>query len=196
MVTVLMNAAGGGQSLTALDVTGTISHPSQSTRSSTVSTISSRYTTAVMAFLLTRPSAILGLGLGTSLCLNPLSPFRAPPMQCQYTAPYYRPEAQTTAETGWEIPANDPALNKQGKTSTTSGGGGLLTARNMRQASMGSVLGLVAGVGLRAFSRALVVLIGMGIVLVEVRLPAGSLCGGDGWLLINVASIVGCVEGV
>ena len=61
---------------------------------------------------------------------------------------------------------------------------------------MGSVLGLVAGVGLRAFSRALVVLIGMGIVLVEVRLPAGSLCGGDGWLLINVASIVGCVEGV
>jgi uncharacterized membrane protein (Fun14 family) len=38
----------------------------------------------------------------------------------------------------------------------------------MRQVSLGSVLGLIVGVGLRAFSRALVVLLGMGIVLVEV----------------------------
>lgn len=124
-----------------------------------------------MAFLLTRPSAVLGLGLGASLCLNPLSPFRATPMQCQYTAPYYRPEAQTT-ETGWGIPPNDPALLKQGKTSPSSGGRGLLTPRNMRQVSMGSVLGLVAGLGLRAFSRVLVVLIGVGIVFAEVCLLA------------------------
>lgn len=38
----------------------------------------------------------------------------------------------------------------------------------MRQVSLGSVLGLVAGVGLRAFSKALVVILGMGVVLVEV----------------------------
>lgn len=38
----------------------------------------------------------------------------------------------------------------------------------MKQVSLGSVLGLVAGVGLRAFSRVLVVILGMGVVLVEV----------------------------
>jgi uncharacterized membrane protein (Fun14 family) len=38
----------------------------------------------------------------------------------------------------------------------------------MRQVSLGSVLGLVVGVGLRAFSRVLVVLFGMGIIAVEV----------------------------
>ena len=38
----------------------------------------------------------------------------------------------------------------------------------MRQVSLGSVLGLVVGVGLRAFSRVLVVLLGMGVVFVEV----------------------------
>lgn len=127
-----------------------------------------------MAFLLTRPSAMLGLGLGTSLCLSPLSPFRASPMQCQYASPYYRPEGQhqhQAAQTGWGIPLDDPSLVKQGRTKTSgssSSNGGLLTARNMRQVSLGSVLGLVAGVGLRAFSRVLAVVIGMGIVFVEV----------------------------
>jgi uncharacterized membrane protein (Fun14 family) len=38
----------------------------------------------------------------------------------------------------------------------------------MKQISLGSVLGLVAGVGLRAFSRILVVVIGMGVVFIEV----------------------------
>jgi uncharacterized membrane protein (Fun14 family) len=37
----------------------------------------------------------------------------------------------------------------------------------MKQISLGSVLGLVAGVGLRAFSRILVVVIGMGVVFIE-----------------------------
>jgi uncharacterized membrane protein (Fun14 family) len=45
---------------------------------------------------------------------------------------------------------------------------GFLTAEGMRQVSLGCVLGLVAGVGLRAFSKALVVILGMGVVLVEV----------------------------
>lgn len=97
-------------------------------------------------------------------------------MQCQYTAPYYRPEGQTSAETGWAVHANDPLLSKQGRSGVRGGNGGLLTPSNMKQVSLGSVLGLVAGVGLRAFSRVLVVIIGMGVVLIEVCIScSGSL---------------------
>lgn len=159
---------------------------------------SKQSTNITMAFLLTRPSAVLGLGLGTSLCLSPLSPFRASPMQCQYASPYYRPEHQhQAAQTGWGIPLDDPTLVKQGntKTSGSSSSGGLLTARNMRQVSMGSVLGLVAGVGLRAFSRVLAVVIGMGIVFVEVLSFLGSWVGLGCWMHANDL-VVGCFEGI
>lgn len=57
-------------------------------------------------------------------------------------------------------------LRKQGQTSSKSPR--WLTPRRMRQISLGSVLGLIAGVGLRAFSRTLAVVLGMGVVLVEV----------------------------
>lgn len=122
-----------------------------------------------MSFLLSRTSTVLGVGLGLSFTLHPLSSFRASPIQCQYSAPYYRTDVPAATETGWGVPSDDPVLAKQGKTRpSTSSGSGALTASNMRQVSLGSVLGLVAGVGLRAFSRALVVLIGMGVVFVEV----------------------------
>ncbi|PYH29794.1 uncharacterized protein BO87DRAFT_380252 [Aspergillus neoniger CBS 115656] len=126
-----------------------------------------------MAFLLSRTTTTLlgtGLGVGLSLSLHPLSPFRAPPMQCQYTAPYYRPESQISPDSGWVMDSQDPLLRKQGTTRNSShntAGGGILTASNMRQVSLGSVLGLVVGVGLRAFSRVLVVLLGIGIIAVE-----------------------------
>ncbi|BCR85912.1 uncharacterized protein ACHE_21370S [Aspergillus chevalieri] len=116
--------------------------------------------------LLSRTSTVLGIGLGLSFTMNPLSPLRASPMQCQYSAPYYRTEAPA-AETGWGVPADDHLLSKQGKTRPGTSAGGFLTKNNMKQVSFGSVLGLVAGVGLRAFSRVLVVLIGMGFVFVE-----------------------------
>lgn len=124
-----------------------------------------------MSILLSRTSAVLGAGLGLSLTLSPLSPFRAAPMQCQYTAPYPRTGDNTIP--GWGISADDPVLVKQGRTGrdvwgSSGSGSGILNASNMRQVSLGSVLGLVAGVGLRAFSRALVVLLGMGVVFVEV----------------------------
>ncbi|KAJ5099511.1 hypothetical protein N7532_006512 [Penicillium argentinense] len=110
----------------------------------------------------------LGVGLGvTAATLHPLSPFRTAPMQCQYTAPYYRPETQANVETGWAVKPEDPILQKQGKTGLAQRSG-FMTKENMRQVSLGSVLGLVAGVGLRAFSKALVVLLGMGVVLIEV----------------------------
>lgn len=134
-----------------------------------------------MSFLLTRTSAVLGVGLGLSL--SPLSPFRSAPMQCQYSAPYYRPESQASPDSGWTVDRNDPVLLKQGATKS-----GWLTASNMRQVSLGSVLGLVVGMGLRAFSRVLVVLLGMGVVFVEVcswfsLLTGFSYVVGVSWLI-------------
>ncbi|KAB8075918.1 hypothetical protein BDV29DRAFT_97984 [Aspergillus leporis] len=113
-----------------------------------------------MSILLTRTSAVLGVGVGLSLSLSPLSPFRSSPMQCQYGALYSRPDSP---DSGWTIDRNDPSMLKQGTTRPS----GILTASNMRQVSLGSILGLVVGVGLRAFSRVLVVLLGMGVVFVE-----------------------------
>ena len=128
-----------------------------------------------MAFhLISPPSTILRLGLGLGIglsaaTLHPLSPFRAAPMRCEYSAPYYRTEGQASPETGWTVPPNDPILQKQCRTGTAAQAkNALLTPENMRQISLGSVLGLVAGVGLRAFSKVLLVVLGIGIVLVEV----------------------------
>jgi hypothetical protein len=126
-----------------------------------------------MAFPLLSPLRLgLGLGIGISAAtLHPLSPFRAAPIQCQYTAPYYRPESPANAETGWAVKSDDPLLQKQGRSDiAVQARDTFLTPENMKQISLGSVLGLVAGVGLRAFSRVLVVVIGMSVVLVEVGL--------------------------
>ncbi|KAL4784631.1 hypothetical protein BJX76DRAFT_214784 [Aspergillus varians] len=112
--------------------------------------------------LFSRTSAVVGIGLGLSFSLLPSSPFRALPIRCDHITPSRRPDS---TDSGWAIGSQDPLLKKQG--TTTRRGGGILTASNMRQASMGSVLGLVVGVGLRAFSRVLVVLFGMGIVAIE-----------------------------
>lgn len=129
--------------------------------------------------LFTTPS-ILRLGLGLSVgfsaaaaTLHPISPFHATPMQCQYSAPYYRPESQSQVnpESGWAVDSNDPILRKQGRTRVSGQGqrsSRFLNARTARQISLGSILGVVAGVGLRAFSRVLVVLLGVGVVLIEV----------------------------
>ncbi|OJJ58233.1 hypothetical protein ASPSYDRAFT_152516 [Aspergillus sydowii CBS 593.65] len=110
---------------------------------------------------LSRTSAVVGIGLGLSFSMLPSSPFRALPMKCDYTAPYSRPDSTDPA---WAVHPQDPLVKKQGTTVRQTG---ILTASNMRQVSMGSVLGLVVGVGLRAFSRVLVVLFGMGIVAIE-----------------------------
>ncbi|KAJ5948900.1 hypothetical protein N7454_002207 [Penicillium verhagenii] len=125
-----------------------------------------------MAFPLFSPSIVrLGLGLGVGLSvatLHPLSPFRTAPIQCQYSAPYYRPESQANADSGWAVKPEDSILHKQGQTGIAEKAkAAFLSPDNMRQISMGSVLGLVAGVGLRAFSRVLVVVLGMGIVFIE-----------------------------
>lgn len=119
-----------------------------------------------MAFrLFCQPPSLLRLGLGVGLGLSaatmhPLSPFRAAPMLCDYASPL--PQQSTfKKEPEWAIGTG--AGQKQSKRT-------VLNSETMRQVSLGSVLGLVAGVGLRAFSKALVVILGMGVVLVEVCL--------------------------
>lgn len=120
-----------------------------------------------MSFRLFAPPTIarigLGLGLGVSAAtLSPLSPFRAAPLRCDYAAP-----RAGVAEGDWLV--KEPLGQKQGGASIAEQAkAAFLTPENMKEISLGSVLGLVAGVGLRAFSRALVVLLGMGVVLVEV----------------------------
>lgn len=140
-----------------------------------------------MAFQLFSTPSILRLGLGVGLgisaaTLHPFSPFHVAPMQCQYNAPF----SQSNADTPWAVKPEESLLQKKGRTTgLTQERGGFLTKENMRQVSLGSVLGLVAGVGLRAFSKALVVLLGMGVVLVEVcyshtqhtHFPSGELTG-------------------
>ncbi|CRG87234.1 hypothetical protein PISL3812_04251 [Talaromyces islandicus] len=108
-------------------------------------------------------TAALGAGLGLSL-LHPSSPLRSSPLQCQYNAPYYNRHA--SPETGWSLDPNSPIVEKQGRTSPAAGNR-LLSAWTVRQISLGSVLGLAAGLGLRVFSKALVFVLGVGIVLVE-----------------------------
>ncbi|KAL4967512.1 uncharacterized protein BDV14DRAFT_26098 [Aspergillus stella-maris] len=107
-------------------------------------------------FTLSRTSAMVGLGLGVgaTFSLLPTSPFRASPMRCDYAA--------GATGSSWTTTSNPP-LGKSLQTRDS----GIMTASNMRQVSMGSVLGLVVGVGLRAFSRVLVVLLGLGFVAVE-----------------------------
>jgi hypothetical protein len=112
-----------------------------------------------------QPTTLLRLGLGVGIGLSaatmhPLSPFRAAPMKCEYAVPQ---QTGFHKDSGWVV---NPAESMGQKQSPKRNG--LLNAETMRQISLGSVLGLVAGVGLRAFSKALVVILGMGVVLIEV----------------------------
>ncbi|KAJ6132350.1 hypothetical protein N7471_007565 [Penicillium samsonianum] len=118
-----------------------------------------------------QPATLLRLGLGVGIGLSaatmhPLSPFRAAPMQCQYAVPQ---QSSFKKDSEWAVNPAESVEQKQ----SHSRRNGLLNAETMRQVSLGSVLGLVAGVGLRAFSKALVVILGMGVVLVEFAASKG-----------------------
>ncbi|KAL1878960.1 hypothetical protein Plec18167_004255 [Paecilomyces lecythidis] len=122
--------------------------------------------TTFLSPLLHRPLlyASIPVGVGLSL-LHPSSPFRAAPIQCQYVSPY--PNIHASQDSGWAFdPKTEPLLQKQGKTGPRNSSG-WLNASTLRQLSLGSVLGVLAGLGLRAFSKALVVLLGVGVVVVE-----------------------------
>ncbi|KAL2220038.1 hypothetical protein M432DRAFT_638192 [Thermoascus aurantiacus ATCC 26904] len=121
-----------------------------------------------MTTLLPRSLLYTSVSAVSLFLLHPSSPLRAPPLQCQYYAPYPVPAQHARPEqSAWTF---DPAAEKQGKTSPhrkNGNGGRLLTASTMRQISLGSVLGVLAGLGLRAVSRVLVFAVGVGIVVVE-----------------------------
>ncbi|KAJ5197038.1 hypothetical protein N7449_007517 [Penicillium cf. viridicatum] len=117
-----------------------------------------------------QPATLLRLGLGVGIGLSaatmhPLSPFRAAPMQCQYAVP----QQSFNKDSDWAVNPAESVGQKQVRPRRT----GLLNAETMRQVSLGSVLGLVAGVGLRAFSKALVVILGMGVVFIEFAASKG-----------------------
>lgn len=115
------------------------------------------------------PATLLRLGLGVGIGLSaatihPSSPFRAAPMRCDYAAPPQVYEKDVyDKDSRWT--AHPESVGQKTRSNKRTG---MLNAQTMRQVSLGSVLGLVAGVGLRAFSKALVVILGMGVVLVEV----------------------------
>jgi hypothetical protein len=122
-------------------------------------------------------SVPIGVGIGLSLS-TPFLSSTATAIQCQYNAPYSR--TVTGPESGREIRANADGM-AVGRTSPSSPRGvnnsKFLTARTMRQASLGSLLGLAVGLGLRIVSKALVFVLGVGIVLIEVFLsPHPHLC--------------------
>ncbi|KAL1998114.1 hypothetical protein VTN02DRAFT_6845 [Thermoascus thermophilus] len=124
-----------------------------------------------MTTLLTRTSrTLLYTTLPVSLVLlHPSSPLRAPALQCQFTAPVPVPAQHAGPEhAAW---AFDAAAQKQGATGrgTTNdkNDNRWLTPTTMRQVSLGSVLGVLAGLGLRAFSRVVVFAVGVGVVAVE-----------------------------
>ncbi|KAJ9407327.1 hypothetical protein DTO045G8_4891 [Paecilomyces variotii] len=130
--------------------------------------------------------ASIPVGVGLSL-LHPSSPFCAAPIQCQYVAPYRSPHG--SPDSGWALdPNTDPLLQKQGKTGPRNSNG-WLNASTLRQLSLGSVLGVLAGLGLRIFSKALVVLLGVGVVVVE-------WAASKGYNLIPVHGLQKYVKGV
>ncbi|KAJ5794827.1 hypothetical protein N7457_001426 [Penicillium paradoxum] len=124
------------------------------------------------------PATLLRLGLGVGIGLSaatmhPLSPFRAPPMRCDYAEPPPVYEKSVfDKDSGWTVNPAHPS-ESVGQQQVRSKRTGMLNAETMRQVSLGSVLGLVAGVGLRAFSKALVVILGMGVVFIEYAASKG-----------------------
>lgn len=134
-------------------------------------------------FLFSRPflysSIPIGLGLGLSF-FHPTSPIQLQlpflsnsnkipiAIQCEYAAPYGSPNDPPERS----LHSSDSLLHKSGLSSpgqrSSDNDFRFLNATTMRQISLGSILGLLAGLGLRIFSRSLVFVIGVGVVLVEV----------------------------
>jgi len=95
-------------------------------------------------------------------------------MHCQF-APNNRSPGYVSPDPAWTVPPDDQPVERQGR-STVPGehrdnrnrsNGRFLTATMMRQISLGGVLGLAAGLGLRVFSQALALVLGVGLVVVE-----------------------------
>jgi len=114
-------------------------------------------TTTASWSILSRPFApLVGVGIGLSF-FYPSSPFRLPPMHCQFAVP-----PDELVEKQSQIA---PGRHHDSRSHSNSR---FLTVTMMRQISLGGVLGLATGLGLRVFSRALALVLGVGLVVVEV----------------------------
>ena len=134
-------------------------------------------TTTASWSILSRPFApLVGVGIGLSF-FYPSSPFRLPPMHCQF-APSNRSPYDSAPDSAWAVPP-DELVEKQSQIapgrhhdSRSHSNSRFLTVTMMRQISLGGVLGLATGLGLRVFSRALALVLGVGLVVVEVEYPS------------------------
>lgn len=92
-------------------------------------------------------------------------------MQCQFSSNNRSPDVSPNS--AWTVSPDDQLAERQGRSAVPgehrdSRNGRFLTAKMMRQISLGGVLGLAAGLGLRTFSRSLALVLGVGLVVVEV----------------------------
>lgn len=128
-------------------------------------------TTTASWSILSRPFApLVGVGIGLSF-FYPSSPFRLPPMHCQF-APSNRSPYDSAPDSAWAVPP-DELVEKQSQIapgrhhdSRSHSNSRFLTVTMMRQISLGGVLGLATGLGLRVFS--------------SIGLGAGGRVGGSG----------------
>ncbi|OAX80510.1 hypothetical protein ACJ72_05158 [Emergomyces africanus] len=113
------------------------------------------------------------LGLSLSLSLP-----RRQPILCDFAGPF--------TATGHSHHSNSPLSETASSIRTTSQSG--LSEKTARQISLGSVLGLLAGLGLRIFSRALVFALGLTILGVEWAASKGYHVVPTRWLQKHIKS--------
>ncbi|OJD15200.1 hypothetical protein AJ78_04531 [Emergomyces pasteurianus Ep9510] len=114
------------------------------------------------------------LGLSLSLALP-----RRQPILCDFAGPF------TT--TGHSHHSNNSSLSETASSTSSRRSG--FSERTARQISLGSVLGLLAGLGLRIFSRALVFALGLTILGVEWAASKGYNIVPTRWLQKHIKSV-------
>lgn len=110
--------------------------------------------------LLSSSIPLLGLGVGLGVSLHhPSSPFRLSStpkslIHCQFNQPHSPAGADQT----WSFPSSSLQNLRHGN----------ISPETAKQVSFGSVLGLGLGITLRIFSKALVLAVGLGVIVVQV----------------------------
>ncbi|KAM5442248.1 hypothetical protein MferCBS31731_002622 [Microsporum ferrugineum] len=100
------------------------------------------------------------------------------PIRCDYTSgPLHPSLPEFTHQHG------DPSMQQKGSF------GGLITAETARQVSLGSALGVLAGLGLRIFSRTLAFSFGLAIIIIEWAASKGYDILPTSWLQRHITSV-------
>lgn len=107
-------------------------------------------------------------GLRRSLLLTSPILLSAPLLIHSYNRPIHC-DAPLAFSNPFGTDVRPSAHHTQTSTTSTSKSTSALNPRVVRQISMGSILGVLGGLGISVFSKPLAVLIGLGVVLVQVR---------------------------